>query len=495
MSKHTFSVRVWAPLGLLVMTALLPLALPAAAQDRPPERQMRAYIPPDQLVSFRPSTPLNQFIEVVNPIFERITGKTVIDPQDRAQPIGVSVYGMQFFDALEQVLATSGLTYRETDRFFVVENAPADEAVAAGRPAAQAGGAAQQEALPATSGTREIRIDAVLFDLNLTKLREIGVDWSTLFGNEGGAGGGAGGGGGGAGGGQNGNQPQFYIRTDDIFDALGDRLTGPDRVNLSTLVRLFQVLEDEGAGRTVANPQITVQSGEEGRIQVGADIPVQTRDFAGNTVTQFFSTGIIINVTPTLIEQATADTTGAPKLGFVHMDVHVENSNSSASTAGPIIARNTADTQVLLLDGEQTIIGGLYSTGETVNRRGIPILKDLPPWFFGLRYLFGTDSKSVTRRELVIVLQAQVRAPLQARATQPYDTELIEKNRASVRRTLRRVGAEVYDATDLPKEPQQGQPSSGQPSSGQPSSGQPSSGQPSSGQPSSGQPSSRRSPQ
>ncbi|WP_369407484.1 hypothetical protein [Rhodothermus marinus] len=43
-----------------------------------------------------------------------------------------------------------------------------------------------------------------------------------------------------------------------------------------------------------------------------------------------------------------------------------------------IIDRNTADTQVLLLDGEQTIIGGLYSTRESISRKGIPFLKDLP---------------------------------------------------------------------------------------------------------------------
>ena len=35
-----------------------------------------------------------------------------------------------------------------------------------------------------------------------------------------------------------------------------------------------------------------------GRIQVGSDFSVRTRDFAGNTVEKFFPTGTIIEVTP-----------------------------------------------------------------------------------------------------------------------------------------------------------------------------------------------------
>ena len=447
MRRLTLPFKQATLLGLL-LACLLPLAaMSAAAQDRPPERQMRAYIPPDQLVSFRPSTPLNRFIEFVNPIFERVTGKTVIDPQDRAQPIGVSISGMQFFDALERVLAVSGLAYRETERFFVIESTPAPgETVAAGPQDAAASPAVPEQ--PATLSTREIRIDAIIFDLNLTKLREIGVDWDVLFGSQGG---GAGGGGEAEGGGSGGgSSPQFYIDTGDLFDDLGGRLSGPDRISLSTLVRLFQVLEDEGAGQTIANPQVTVQSGEQGRIQVGSDVPVQTRDFSGNTVTEFFSTGIIVDVTPTLVTEAVTDSAGARNMEFVHLDVQVENSNSSPSASGPVIARNTANTQVLLLDGEQTIIGGLYSTDEIVNRRGIPILKDLPPWFFGLRYLFGTDRTNVTRRELLIVLQAEVRDPLRVRAVRAYAPELIEENRARVRENIRRVGAEAYEAADFP---------------------------------------------
>ena len=56
-----------------------------------------------------------------------------------------------------------------------------------------------------------------------------------------------------------------------------------------------------------------------------------------------------------------------------------------------IINKTTAKTQVLLLDGEETVIGGLFLNENTTVRTGIPFLKDLPWWVFGIRYLAGSD--------------------------------------------------------------------------------------------------------
>jgi len=452
--------------AFLVAALLVPAVAPSPAahaqQDRPDRDQTRN-VPPDQVVSFVPSTPFNEFIQFINPIFERVAGKTVVDPQDRNTPIGVSIQGAQFFDAFEAVLAEQGLTYRETERFFVIEQAPEEDPTptVGGEGDVTADGQAQQQ--PATINTREIEINAILFDLNKTKARQLGLNWSALFGplQGGGAGGGVGGGGGAGGGGgvgggggtggggQGGSSEPFFVETEGIFEPLENILSAPDQIELATLIRLFNFLEQEGVGKTVANPKVTVQSGQEGQIQIGQDVPVQTQDFAGNTVTQFFSTGLIVNVVPTLLREPVTDTTGAPLLEFVHLDVQVENSSSTPSAAGPIIDKNQANTQVVLLDGEQTVIGGLESSEETVNRSGIPLLKDLPPWFFGLRYVFGSTERNVVQRELLIVLQADVVEPLRARAEEGFDEALIEQQRRAAKRRLERVGEDVYQDSEL----------------------------------------------
>ena len=96
---------------------------------------------------------------------------------------------------------------------------------------------------------------------------------------------------------------------------------------LGVLLRLFRYFETQGLGRTLASPSVTVQSGEQGRIQSGSDIPIQIQDFQGNTITQFISTGVIIDVTPTLVScPASFSKPFTPRTAF--------RRNSSTVTAG-----------------------------------------------------------------------------------------------------------------------------------------------------------------
>ncbi len=203
------------------------LAPKVSAQDVPNQRQVRAYIPPDQVVSFLPSTPFNRFVEFVDPIFLRVTGKQIVDPEGRANAIGVSIAGMQFLDAFELVLQFNGLWYQETEQFFIVGPAPT-EGVAAIAGAAATG---TEPNAPATIDTREIQINAILFELDHNMARDTGLNWSTFLGDSqgqqsGGSGGSTGGGsvGGGQVGGGEGTQtrPRFFLRTDDLFDSIDD---------------------------------------------------------------------------------------------------------------------------------------------------------------------------------------------------------------------------------------------------------------------------------
>lgn len=427
---------------------LAPALNDAQAQDRPTQRQIRSYIPPDQLVSFLPSTPFEQFVDFINPIFQRVTGKQVIDPDSRKAPIGVSIAGLHFFDAFELVLEYNGLMFRETDRYFIVDEGLSPDLVRdAAEATSRAGrGPVRAQELLASLDSREIQIDAVLFEVNQSKARELGINWDVVFGDARSQTGGTGTGTG-TGGTSTQQQGRFLLRTEKLFEPLEDILIAPSALPLS---EVFRVLETTGVGETVANPTVTVQSAEKGRIQIGSDVPIQTRDFSGNTITQFFSTGIIVDVTPTLITEAVIDTFGAPTVDFIHLDVAVEKSSSRPSLSGPVIDRNVANTKVLLLHGEQTVIGGLYSTEESRTRRGIPLLKDLPPWFFGLRYVFGYEQVSTAQKELLIVLQARVVDPVRIRAQRPIDRELLDRRRQEVRQNLDQFSEEVSDRTPLP---------------------------------------------
>jgi len=90
-----------------------------------------------------------------------------------------------------------------------------------------------------------------------------------------------------------------------------------------------------------------------------------------------------------------------------------------------------------MLDGEETVIGGLFTNEETVTRNGIPFLKDLPWWVFGIRYITGSDETITRKKELVILLKAELLPTLRDRFENPKVDHVLQKERDHQRNELR----------------------------------------------------------
>ncbi len=161
----------------------------------------------------------------------------------------------------------------------------------------------------------------------------------------------------------------------------------------------------------IASPNVIVREGQLGRIQVGSDFSVKQRDFAGNVVEKFFPTGTIIEVTPFVYTEDGVD--------YTLLKLNVERSTFQAGETTTEIRKTSATTQVVMLDGEETILGGLYSDEKTNERVGIPFLKDLPWWVFGIRYLTGSDKTTTVKKELVILIKAELVPTLKERLAGP----------------------------------------------------------------------------
>ena len=423
--------------------------LAATAPAAEAQQVVSAYIPPDELVSFPSATPMDDFIRLVNPVFRRVTGKSVVDPEDREGAIGVSLNGVHFIDAFELVLDRQNLDFRETDGYFIIEEpqpvidvnlvaATTDQQSVAqidAGPRVVGGGTAAE----VSAREREVRISAIIFELNRSKAREVGTNWGALFGEASGEGSGSGTG---TGSGQEeDDRPQFFLNASSFIDALDGFIeTSTDRLEIGLLLNVFRWFEDQGYGQTLASPSVTVRSGEQGRMQSGEDIPINVRDFQGNTITQYISTGTIIDVTPTLIQE---DIDG-DMVEFVAMDVKVEKSNARPQGDQLAVAKNDVTTQVMLLDGEQTVIGGLISTNESQSRRGVPILMDVPV----LSYLFSYKTTQRTQNELIVVLQADVVEDLRTRSANAYDGRQLEEARQRFRDRMNRFNSGAGDRYD-----------------------------------------------
>ena len=407
----------------------------AAAQTTAPDRDrvVRGYVPPDELVTFPSTTPMDQFLQLVNPTFVRVTGKRVVDPRDRTDAIGVALNGVHFIDAFELVLDRYGLDFSETDGYFIITEPVAMAMTTDGGvvDVISAGGAGAAEVLdlPATADTREIRIDAIIFELDQNRSREVGTNWAQLFGEASSSSGG-------------GNSTEFFLNAGSFFEVLDGFLeASSDQVNLKEVLGLFRYFEQEGYGQTIASPYTTVQSGESATIQSGQDFPINIRDFQGNTITQYVSTGVILNVTPTLISDERDGT-----VELIHLNVDAQKSSGTPNDAGVVVNKNSIKTQLPLLPGEMRALGGLTSTDERFSRKGVPILKDIPI----LKFLFSYQQKTIIDKELVIVLQARTVDPLRDRNSRALPDDLIRRERADYRDRMDTLNPGAGDRVDLP---------------------------------------------
>lgn len=426
----------------------------AQGQDRIP----REYTNPDEVVTFDRTTSFVRAIDVINQFAQEYAGKVIIDRTGTSGNLGITVPPMHWQEALDLILEAKYLQLLEKPEYYEIVPAQSTLNASAG-PAMGANAALSDTAL--TTHSKEVRINAIFFEGNRRALQEIGVDWSTLTenvpGNVGEFVNGQGQGqgqlpstdqpSGGADEGFDGpfvsvNSKGAQSVSQNVFNALvnfGEVFGSGIRVQA-----LFSAFEADNLGEILASPSIKVLEGEKGRIQVGQDFSIKQRDFAGNVTDQFFSVGTILEVTPRIIERR--DTT------FIHLDIMAERSSAQPDPVSTVINKQTATTQTLLLDNEATVIAGLYRTEVAEVRRGIPILKDLPPWFFGLRYLFGYNSKDYQTRELVILIQASIEDSIPERMDQKLvgKYETLENERRRIRRDIMRYRKSVEEQKVTP---------------------------------------------
>jgi len=426
--------------SLSILALLFMLPAQGLGQDKIPVRE---YTNPDEVVTFDRTTPFGRALDIINEFSQETREKVIIDRTGQDGSIGITVPPMHWQDALDLILRVNGLVLLEREKFFeIVQAQTAGATTQQGSGGQQASG--DEEGPAATTRSREVRINAIFFEGNKRALQEIGVDWSTLtenvpenigdFANQG-----QGGGGGGD------NQlpsPTFenqFVSVNSKGASSVSQNVFNSIINFSEIVgsgirvqALFSAFEADNLGEILASPTVKVLDGQEGRIQVGQDFSIKQRDFAGNVTDQFFSVGTILQVTPQIIEQQ--DTT------FIHLTIEAERSSAQPDPVSTIINKQQATTQSVLMDGEATVIAGLYRTESSEVRRGIPVLKDLPPWLFGLRYLFGYNTKDYQMRELVILIQASIEPSIPERyAKTEYKNkfEILGEERKRIRDELR----------------------------------------------------------
>ncbi|MCR9201779.1 MAG: hypothetical protein NXI04_24295 [Planctomycetaceae bacterium] len=250
----------------------------------------------------------------------------------------------------------------------------------------------------------QVRITALIYDVNTEELERLGVNWThnvkagissagvarQTFGGKFGPF-------------PDPSAPAFTIG--DAVDAATTSTIGAAR--FTTLNRYLDVdaivsaLDSTDGARLLADPSVTVLDREEASIKIVTEVPIQqlTQTSEGGSIgtTSFREAGVTLTVTPQIGGDGTITMAVTPTFSVL----------TGFSEGQPIIDSREASTRVRIADRQTLVIGGLRQRSENENVSGIPgVMK----WkHFGK--LFRSHATTVQESELIVFLRPEITTP------------------------------------------------------------------------------------
>jgi pilus assembly protein CpaC len=174
----------------------------------------------------------------------------------------------------------------------------------------------------------------------------------------------------------------------------------------SGLAAFIRALAEKGYAKILAEPNLTVRSGESGKFLVGTEVPVQQVTGVGSSQTVsviFKSVGIILNFKPEVLES------GAIRLGIDPAEVSsIARYLTFGGIVAPEIDTRQVSTSVDLKEGESLVLAGLLSEEMKKNLQKIPILGDIPI----LGAFFRSSRDELAKKELAFFITPKLVRPI-----------------------------------------------------------------------------------
>lgn len=263
-------------------------------------------------------------------------------------------------------------------------------------------------------GTKQVRIQARFVEVDVTALKELGVEWfwrrvqNTTAKRDLGI---------------NAITPPVSSNSPYTFgtatetSGLGIQI-GKSYLTGSQLWVYIKALEEEGKANLLSSPSVTTLSGQMANIQLANILPYASEFERTNVgtagtpimvekykVTEKVS-GITLEVTPKVAGEGKIITMDIhPEVTVVVRQIPLSTSADFPTNLGyPIIDTRATQTSVVIRSGQTIVLGGLIREDETVTERKTPILGDIPL----LGYLFKTKHTEKQKKNLIIFLTATI---------------------------------------------------------------------------------------
>jgi type IV pilus assembly protein PilQ len=150
-----------------------------------------------------------------------------------------------------------------------------------------------------------------------------------------------------------------------------------------------------GLIKIVSTPKVATLNNKTAKITQGQQVPY-TSSTSDKVETKFVEAALSLEVTPHINAN-----------GTIGMKIDAKNDSVGQATGGstaPAINKKQATTEMLLRDGETTVIGGIYVDSDNDTDDGVPYLMDIP--FLGR--LFKSNVKTKVKTELLIFITPRI---------------------------------------------------------------------------------------
>ncbi|HXN82564.1 MAG TPA: type IV pilus secretin PilQ, partial [Myxococcales bacterium] len=154
--------------------------------------------------------------------------------------------------------------------------------------------------------------------------------------------------------------------------------------------------ENSGTIKTISSPRVVALDNVESSIGQGVSIPFSQVSAAGVNTT-FIEAKLELKVTAHVTQE-----------GSIQMKINATNNQPNPQLTGangqPSISRREAKTEVLVKDGDTTVIGGIYTRANSESWSEVPVLARIPV----LGWLFKRKTMSDQRTELLIFITPRI---------------------------------------------------------------------------------------
>jgi type IV pilus assembly protein PilQ len=249
--------------------------------------------------------------------------------------------------------------------------------------------------------TPQIHIEAHIVETNSRTARELGVQWGGLYHNR---------------------SSNFWISPDatgaiqGVRPRLGEQVAPPAGTGINFPANLdeagmflglitegtsgllalqLSAMEEEGVLNILSSPSITTLDNTKAVIESGDEIPIPV--IFGDTSNVIYREALLsLEVTPYVIQDDVL------KLEILTTKNEVDFTRTVLTY--PTIITKKAATNVILFDGQTTVIGGLKKNTTTKSEAGVPWLRSIPL----LGYLFKSKGKSDEMQDLLIFITPRI---------------------------------------------------------------------------------------